>query len=334
MPILTLLHRVHELGRIRFGKKGDKGQPQKLTTFRFTSFDKSAIEQAARLWGGMVIPCTEKELQGQWEVTTSTSEIPFYASPAQPSQYMESWSGGGCQRRCDGCTELLSGEPCLCQSSGEEICKPTTRLPVVLPDLPGVGVWRIESKGWSAAAELLPTFEMLQRLAMGREHVEAILALEARTGKTEINGKVTTTKFVVPVVRVPHTIRQLLAQSPLITQPTVIEPAAAPLPPASHVLKEPNPRGAVFALCHEMGLPPYEDYKEMFRDVFGKVIGVKIGSMSELNDAEWTTLRTWLHEVKNGVKKMPKAFEDFLKAAAAEGEYDPFSDDPNLKGTQ
>ncbi len=349
MAILTLQQRIRECGRIRIGQKGAKGQPEKLTTFRFTSFDKRAIEAAASLWGGTVKQCTDKDLKGQWEVITNASEIPIFASPMEPSQYMELWSGGGCARRCDGHTELLSGKPCMCNpdvDSPANCCKPTTRLPVILPDLPGLGVWRLESKGWNSAAELVQSFSLLRSLNGYRDMAEGLLAIEERTSRS--NGQ--TKRFMVPVIRIGLAPRQVLAQAQAAGLPTGMPQTGVPqsigsgaqaLPASAHeteahVLKDPNPRGAVFAIAAEMGLPPHGDpHKPMYYEVFGKVLGRELDTLSGLSEDEWQTLCSWIRKVHSLEKVMPKAWQTYLDAkpvehdpmaVPSEDEYDPFSD--------
>lgn len=323
MPIITMQQRIREVGRIRLGDKGPKGEPRKLTTFRFTSFDKRAIEAAAELYGGTCQPCTSKDLEGQFEVITNASEITIMASALDASQYLELWSGGGCQRRCDGQTELLSGKPCMCEP-GNEACKPTTRLPVILPDLPGLGVWRLESKGWNCAAELVQSFELLRSLNGRREMAEGLLAIEERRGKVDGN----TVRFMVPVIRISHTPRALIAMRDAMgAVPPSLNGSAPALPQHAdegHVLKQPNPRGAVFALLKEMGLPPHDNgHKKMYYEVFGKVLGTDIGSLSDLPDAEWERLAVWLSRVRDGRAAMPKAFADALSAES----FDPMACD-------
>lgn len=332
MPILTIQQRIREVGRIRLGDKGSKGEPRKLTTFRLTSFDKRVIEAAAGLYGGECKPCTGKDLEGQFEVITNSSEIPIMASNLDPTQYLELWSGGGCQRRCDGETELLSGKPCLCEAGNEE-CKPTTRLPVILPDLPGLGVWRLESKGWNTAAELVQSFDLLRSLNGRREMAEGFLAIEERRGKHE--GK--TVRFMVPVIRIGHTPRALLSMrddaSPVL--PTNGEAKSLPQTGSNHTddghhLKQPNPRGQVFALLSEMGLPPHDNgHKEMYYQVFGRVLKEPISSLSSVSDDGWQMIASWLRQVKDGTATMPKAFAEVLNAHDPMAEAaDEFADDP------
>lgn len=332
MPILTLQQRVKEVGRIRIGQKGPKGQPQKLTVFRFTSFDKRAIEKIAALYGGDVRPCTDKDLEGQHEVITGVSEIPFIVSPIPPSQFMELWSGGGCTKRCDGQTELLSGKPCNC-TPGEEECKPTTRLSLVLPDVPGIGVWRIETHGWNAATELIPTFEFLQKISGPGRPASGLLAIEERKGR--VDGK--TTRFMVPVIRTEFTPRQLLeASNQNALPPTHVEatpafeygPSPSELPARSEVLKDPNPRGAFFAVCHEMGFPAHDgEAKHLYYEVVGKIVGRELTSLALITDDEWQNLASWIRNVQSGKMACPKKLKEWKPSETVPAEeYDPFAD--------
>jgi len=336
MSILTIQKRMRELGRIRIGQKGPKGEPKKLTTFRFTSHDKRSVEMAASIYGGNVVACDAKaspDLKGQWEVVSDASEIPFYPSPVAPSQWMELWSGGGCQRRCDGCTETLSGESCMCDPECPD-CKPTTRLSVILPDLPDIGVWRIESKGWNAAQEIGQTYEWLRSMIGNGRVVEARLAVEERTGKQD--GK--TTRFMVPCIRIPQTPRELMAGvgvSQLEPGKTASLPGAQKELPASpkhetpdHILKDPNPRGGCFAILKELSLPEHEGKaKELYYQVFGKVLRQPVTSLSALTDGQWRTLWVWLLKVKDGQSTMPKDFAAWIEGKHSLQQFDPMSED-------
>lgn len=77
-------------------------------------------------------------------------------------------------------------------------CKPTTRLSVMLPALPDVGIWRLEVHGWYAATELMGSLH-LARLS-GTPIVEARLRLEQREQKKP--GK-PTMQYGVPVLELP-----------------------------------------------------------------------------------------------------------------------------------
>jgi hypothetical protein len=240
MPIVKIQRRMMELGRIRLGEKGSRGEPKKLTTFRLTSASQELLEQAARLYGGTVRPWANAPDEGYFELYTETSTLrvilpPTFSdrdgTPTAPySQWFELWSAGGCQRRCDGVVETLSGKPCLCEEPGAGPCKVTTRISVILEDVPGIGVWRLESHGWNAATILPGTMEVLQQAA-GGGFVRAVLRLEPRTSVQE--GQ--TRKFVVPVLDTPGvTISELAAGEGQVAinapSPPGPKPALGPAP--------------------------------------------------------------------------------------------------------
>jgi hypothetical protein len=209
MPILTLQQRLRELGRIRIGQKvaTAKGgtRPGKLDRFRLTSPSKELLDRVAAKYGGTVNPWTPEGGAGQFEVITETKRMPIHVPPQPVSQYFELWSGGGCQRRCDGVTELLKDRPCICGPDPEQRqCKPTTRLNVVLSEIEGVGVWRLESHGYYAALELPGVAELL---AQTGGYVEAFLGLEQRTAKRD--GQ--TRHWMVPTIDLAITPAALMA---------------------------------------------------------------------------------------------------------------------------
>jgi hypothetical protein len=225
MAILDLQQRSREMGRIRIGQvvktSNGKTRPDKLDRFRLTSPSKVLLDQVAALYGGDVV---EWEPQGggpkQWEVITTSTRLPVLIPPQPVSQYYELWQAGGCKRRCDGVTELLSDKPCICGPDPEERkCKPTTRLNVVLRDVPGIGVFRLETHGYYAAVELP---QVAQFLAQTSGYVQAHLGLEERIVKREVDGKPETRRFMVPILEVDITPAQLLAGGGGIT-PAAIE---------------------------------------------------------------------------------------------------------------
>jgi hypothetical protein len=206
MPIITLQRRLREIGRIRAGTKSDKGAPTKLTTWRLTSAQQSVIEQAATLWGGKVEPWDSPN-GPQWQVITNTDSLRVIIPNGQSAtQYYESWKGGGCVRRCDGQTELLSDVPCLCDPDPERReCKPITRLNVMLPDLSDLGQWRLDTGSWYGAGELGGVADLLA--SANAEYVPARLRLEQRSVKRP--GK-PTNRFAVPVIEMDFTLGDVL----------------------------------------------------------------------------------------------------------------------------
>ncbi|WP_020480270.1 recombination directionality factor [Nocardiopsis salina] len=210
MPILDLQQRTRELGRIRIGQvqptSNGRTRPAKLDRFRLTSASKPLLDQVAELYGGTVREWTPANGGAQqWEVVTDTARLPVMVPPQSVSQWYELWSGGGCQRRCDGQREVLTDSACPCgPDPAQRECKPTTRLNVVLRDVPGVGVWRLESHGYYAAVELPAVADMLSQTS---GYIRAWLALEERTAKRD--GQ--TRRWMVPTLEVDITPSELMS---------------------------------------------------------------------------------------------------------------------------
>lgn len=208
---LIIQRRLTELGRIRMGEKGQRGEPTQRNTWRITSAAQRLLEQVAEVYGGTVRPWTGAPDEGYFELATTSHELDILIPPtlASYSQALELWSGGGCVRRCDGVTEKLSGKPCMCNPDRRE-CQITTRVSVMLPKVPGLGVWRLDTKGWNAAATLPTTLETLGALAPG-QWVPAVLRIQKQSSKKIVNGRSQTRRFVVPVIDiVSGTIGQAL----------------------------------------------------------------------------------------------------------------------------
>lgn len=237
MPIIDMQKRLVEVGRIRMGRRSDKGAPQKLETFRVTSRDQARLAEIAAVYGGTVVEW--KERPGEYEVLTQTAELPILLLPGQAlSQWYELWSAGGCQRRCDGVTDVIADGPCTCPSDPDErnakaqkgqACKPTTRLSVMLPDIPGLGVWRLESHGYYAAVELAATAGMLEQATAHGQVFPARLRIDQRTQVKA--GK--TSRYAVPVVdidvRLPEALGHTTAAAAVSAAPVARELGHTPI---------------------------------------------------------------------------------------------------------
>jgi hypothetical protein len=102
----------------------------------------------------------------------------------------------------------------------------------MLPDLPDLGVWKLESHGYYAAIELGGAAEVLAHARNAGVIVPATLRLEQRQVKRD--GK--TRKFAVPVLEIGATLRQM-------TQLSSGQKIASALPPPPQV-REAIGRGA------------------------------------------------------------------------------------------
>lgn len=221
MPIIDLQRSLRELGRLRMGKveKPARGKPRpvKLTTWRLTTPWRHLLDAALELGiAGEVVPWhnpgTDRD---EFELITDTATLDVIVPPGEQvlSQWWELWSGGGAIRRCDGVTMTLdagktAAKPCRCPADPAErqegaaanpptACKPTTRLNVMLPGLPDLGVWRLESHGFYAAVELAGAATIAETAARRGMLLPAELRIEPRRVKR--HGE-QVKRFAVPVL--------------------------------------------------------------------------------------------------------------------------------------
>lgn len=205
MPIITTQRRMAEQGRIRLGQKvtgttqagKEYTRPDKLDRFRFTSASQRLIEEIAQRYGGKAHPW-DNAGKAEFEVISDAKSIPVIVVKGGFSQWHETWSAAGCLHRCDG-EKDPTGEFCDPRDPNHiaAIEKPTTRLSVMLSEIESLGVWRMESKGWNAAAELPSMAELAQHVG---DLVPATLSLVERSAVIEVKGKPQTSRFVVPVL--------------------------------------------------------------------------------------------------------------------------------------
>lgn len=201
--IRTAQKQARELGRLRTGysipsddpKK--RPRPVKSKTWVLSSHSEHYVTAAAEAWGGKI---ERWQPQGngapQFRVITEAEQIEAILPPGDPlSQANEMWNKGGCARRCDGETEQISRHPCLCLAehgpewhqlrqdirTKDKVCAATSRLNVILPDMPDVGVWRVETHSWYAANELAGTVDMVLSGTGGKGLVPVTLRIEPRT---------------------------------------------------------------------------------------------------------------------------------------------------------
>lgn len=251
MAIIDLQRRIAEVGRIRIGQqvpvasgrgKG-KTRPTKLDTFRLTSPNRTRIEQACRLYGGDVKEW-EAPAGKQFEVITKTDVLPVIVPPSDMafSQWYELWSGGGCLRRCDGATDSIGDQPCICDPDNRE-CDIHTRLSVMLRDMPGLGLWRIDTSGYYAALELQGAVDVMRMAAAAGTMLPAQLRLEQRMIK---RADEQTKRFAVPVLDVEISPAQLLGGprdaldiGTLSIEPARVEAHLTPVP--ASVQERPSP---------------------------------------------------------------------------------------------
>lgn len=216
MPILDLQRRMRQLGEIRIGHVVDTGRvsqktgkkilrPEKLSKFRFTSPSRQILGKVAELYGGSVQPWTPANGgPSEFEVYSTADRLPVVIPPQNAvSQWYELFKGSKCIRRCDGVTEQKSDRPCFCDPVNRE-CAITTRVNVMLRDLPALGQWLLVSKGYYAAVELPPAAELLAQVG---GYVPGWLGMEEKLVQREEGPA----RFMVPTLDVEITPTELMS---------------------------------------------------------------------------------------------------------------------------
>jgi hypothetical protein len=213
MPIIDLQRRMRQLGEIRIGhvvagtsKQGKAyTRPAKLNHFRFTSPSREILTEVAALYGGDVQPWTPANGgPAEFEVYSTTNRLPVLIPPRDAvSQWYELYAGSKCQRRCDGVTEHKRDRPCLCDPDERE-CSITTRVNVMLRDVPALGQWLLVSKGYYAAVTLPPAAELL---AQAGGYVAGWLGMEEKLVQRQEGPA----RFMVPTLDVEITPAALMA---------------------------------------------------------------------------------------------------------------------------
>jgi hypothetical protein len=221
MPILDLQRSLRELGRLRMGKldkpAGGRPRPVKLATWRLTTPWRHLLDAAIEVGiNGEVVPWRNPGTdRDEFELITDTDYLEVIVPPGEQvlSQWWELWSGGGAQRRCDGVSMILDNgktvaKGCRCPKDPDErqaaavanpptACRPTTRLNVMLPGLPDLGVWRLESHGFYAAVELAGAATIAETAARRGVLLPAELRIEPRRIK---RAGQPVKRFAVPVL--------------------------------------------------------------------------------------------------------------------------------------
>jgi hypothetical protein len=286
MGIIDLQRRFVEIGRIRAGAKSAKGAPTKLDKWRLTSANKPALDAAAQVYGGTVDGWQDGPNLGLWQLFTESDTLRILVPPAaEPySLWYEAWSGGGCDKRCDGERDVLNDAPCSCNPDART-CKPTLRVSLMLPDLPGLGVWRWEGHGINAALELPATLDLLAHATSKGEFLPGFLRLEQRSTRKKGEG---TRRFAVPVIDLAQTIGEVtkaiggpaIPAAPALEAPAERPALPAPEPVADDLASTAQKR-LLFAAAKEAGVD---------RDMVGRIAAMVTkrpgASLTELAKAD------------------------------------------------
>lgn len=250
--------------------------PNKLDTFRVTSPHRDVADAVAGLFGGTVLPW-QGARGPEFEVITTCAELPVLVPAQRIDPNFEFWGRNLKMRHCDGATERIKGTPCLCRQwnnhdhkywdgrcqlcgiserwQGEphthqfdlgecvicgctRLCKPTTRVNVMIPGVPGIGTFKVESHGINAASELPTLADMIESTPVPLP-AKLGMRLEERNRMTK-TGEIETRSFFVPELRFTWATPELIfadsmrleqaARSAIPTTPVFQALSAAPHP--------------------------------------------------------------------------------------------------------
>lgn len=248
--IITMKRQAAELGRIRTGysrpnpdpKKGNI--PVKSKTFVLTSHSRDYVAAAAELYGGKVEQWTpQRQSVAQWRVITEARELRAILPAGDVlNQANEMWTGGGCERRCDGITESISRRPCICLAKyGEDwhtrpptqVCRPTSRIGMFLPDLPDLGVWRLETKSYYAADVLAGGLDTVLQATGGTGMLPVRAWIEQRTAVREGKTKQFQVVMLVPALpKLRHALNGPISTAAALDPSSLDRPAIEAAPAA------------------------------------------------------------------------------------------------------
>jgi hypothetical protein len=252
--IKTLPTRFPELGRLRSGYSDEDDKMQPLRKWRITTKDERAIHVIAGLYGGT--PQKWKERPEEFELFSESETLNVLLPSDALFTAYEAWGSGGNKRRCDGETCVvpvtdpegghLEEIPCWCLAKGlvpgesKDACNVTVRLKVVMPDVPGLGVWMFTSGSQYAAMELPFRVDAIEAVRQrGDQMVPCDLTLDYREEKRAYEKF--TRKYSVPVITVHQSMVELAAS---LQGPGLLSPRKSP----------PLPRAGAPAVAP--GLPP------------------------------------------------------------------------------
>lgn len=248
MAIKNIDQRYPEIGRIRLGDREvtDKGKerPRKGDHLRFTSNDETALKAIASQHGGDVVAWEKGEQAFQLTSETEWIEALLPPDPLADTPIYERWGSGGVQRRCDGERCLIpvgSGDgghleevACACLQEGltpgdnkdSKSCKVTVRIRLVLPYVPGIGVWLCTSHSWLGALELPGQVAVIEAMRQRGQLIPVLFGIEKRSVKKPWEQY--RRDFIVPSVRINQSLAQLQGSGDLMPQLNAVETPPGP----------------------------------------------------------------------------------------------------------
>jgi hypothetical protein len=162
--------------------------PAKSRTLVFRSSSPEILRAAAQIVRGTVSKSPNPRAEGSvWRLVSEATDLEVLIASDDrrdaPARY-EAWGASGKIRECDGHTcrfmidpktgERRENVPCWCVAQGlqaedGDACRITTRLNLFVPafvDIPGIGVWQLESRGRTTYQDLKGLRDLFQRMRL------------------------------------------------------------------------------------------------------------------------------------------------------------------------
>jgi hypothetical protein len=192
MPILIERQRAMlRVGKIRMGERKQPNRPGfQRDTFRFTSANKSALEELQKAYGGKIMSWPDHH--GEFELDSESGQIGCIVDTAMSlDEGFEKYDGMTPTHRCDGLTchfidmkregkkivycKDMGEVPCLCNPEGEgpdpdnkSHCTLKTTLRVILHATKDIVLWEFASKGAIFNREVYGIVDTLRSMGMQR----------------------------------------------------------------------------------------------------------------------------------------------------------------------
>ncbi len=195
MPIVDLAPQLPTAYRLRLGttepatsqsgKKFDR--PKHLAgKLRATSQLRSVIDSIAEAYEGEGVMSWERDGGRQWSTLLPARPLRVLLVPgSELSQWWEHWTGGTCDRRCDGVRDHVGGKPCSCPPVEERTdravhCVPKSRLTLLLPRMAMLCAGRLDTGSKIAAQSLGGSIESARLLLESGVLIQATLWVQVR----------------------------------------------------------------------------------------------------------------------------------------------------------
>jgi hypothetical protein len=172
MPIVDLQPQLPTAFRLRLGAT-EKAVSQAGKEFakpkhlggqlRATSPIRSVVDSIQEAYNGEGVIEWQRDGSREWSTLLPARPLRVILVPGSSlSQWWEHWSGGTCDRRCDGVMDHLRGCPCTCPPPEERVdrqhhCIPKSRITLILPRMAMLCAGRLDTGSRIAAASLAGT---------------------------------------------------------------------------------------------------------------------------------------------------------------------------------